>query len=99
MILSQGNCSDTSSCHNIIILGSDESGFKNEFVIYPNPTDGNFSIYSIKLLESVNIEIKDVFGRIIFKGNYNGKKWDFVIQEKSGIYFVTTQSKYDLRVF
>lgn len=64
--------------------------------VYPNPSDGNFTVL-VNLLEikDVNIEVVDVLGKIILNETFTGKKTyenQYYINT-SGIYFIKITSK------
>jgi len=89
VMVTQGSCSDTSVCVQITVVGIEESGFANELVLYPNPTNGIFSITSEIALSNASIRIFDLNGKLMSeKTNLNGNNFDFNLQEVSnGIYF------------
>lgn len=65
-------------------------------LVYPNPSDGNFTVF-VNLLDikDINIEISDVLGKIIFNETFTGKKTyenQYNINA-SGIYFIRITSK------
>lgn len=65
-------------------------------LVYPNPSDGNFTVFLNLLdIKDINIEISDVLGKIIFNETFTGKKTyenQYNINA-SGIYFIRITSK------
>jgi hypothetical protein len=53
--------------------GIDETS-KNMFSVYPNPSNGNFTIKTENLIEYTSIELVDQMGRIIRKWAVNGEE-------------------------
>jgi len=64
---------------------------KNNFSVYPNPSNGIFSIINNEL-QITNILITDITGKIICKQQSVIRNSQFVINEK-GIYFIKIQTK------
>ncbi|MCY7290841.1 MAG: T9SS type A sorting domain-containing protein, partial [Ferruginibacter sp.] len=57
--------------------------------IFPNPTDGNFSITFSKPINNASIIIVDVNGKVLHRITASGSKVDFNLSNfSSGIYFV-----------
>jgi uncharacterized repeat protein (TIGR03803 family) len=46
VIIKENNCTDTSVCNKITITGIDKSFQNNQFTVYPNPSNGMFTIQS-----------------------------------------------------
>lgn len=62
---------------------------QNNFVIYPNPTNGNFTINLDKVLNSVaKLEIYSINGQLIFKKEIKNTVEDVNFNASTGIYFV-----------
>ncbi|MDP1747012.1 MAG: T9SS type A sorting domain-containing protein, partial [Bacteroidota bacterium] len=70
VVVTQNNCSDTSSCYNIFITGIGENSLASSINIYPNPNTGNFKLEfcfdNIKE-ESMEIEIFNPLGQSIYQ--------------------------------
>lgn len=70
--------------------------------IYPNPTNGDFSIDLGRNIEQLEIHISDVSGKIVYAKSYeNSQEVTLNLNESPGLYFVTiladgVQSKYKL---
>jgi PKD repeat protein len=88
--LTENNCVDTSTCVVISAVGIIENEFGKDFHIYPNPTDGKFSIDLGANFKSVNISISDVNGNIIHNESFNESKiLSLIIEEPAGVYYIS----------
>lgn len=77
----------------ISILGIIENDFGGRFLVYPNPTDGIFSIDLGSVYESVEISISDITGRVISSRSFNNEKeLRLYLNESAGVYFVSVVS-------
>lgn len=62
---------------------------EEEIIIFPNPSSGEFTVYSLR--SSVNnIEIYDVFERVVYSSTVNVKQETVNLSAASGIYFLKT---------
>lgn len=70
--------------------------------IYPNPSNGDFSIDMGETIESLTIYITDITGKEVYSNGYKSThKVNFNLNDAPGVYFVTilangVQSKYKL---
>ncbi|MBK9447979.1 MAG: HYR domain-containing protein [Bacteroidetes bacterium] len=60
VIVTVGNCSDTSSCS--VVVGIAE-GLSGQFVVYPNPTTGRIEVAFGTTLDVVQVEVFDLAGK------------------------------------
>lgn len=85
--ITNGACVDTSACYPILI-SSVANIFDNEVQIYPNPSNGKFSI-DFGRIETANIRIYSIEGKTIYQQNYvSEKEITFDIDLDSGMYFL-----------
>ena len=71
-------------------LGLIENHFPVKPIIYPNPTDGNFSIDLITNYNDIVIKINDLIGRDIVTRYYDqGQQFNLNLNNQPGIYFLT----------
>lgn len=87
--LTENGCVDTSDCVAITTVGIIENTFNEEFTLYPNPTDGLFSIEFNSTHEIITLKILDASGRLIESKNYN--QIDLIVYELNqpkGIYLI-----------
>jgi PKD repeat protein len=88
--VTQNGCTDTSACVSITTVGVIENGFKNNIILYPNPTDGNFTIDMGTPFERIKIVITDNNGRLIQSNTFDGEQiLKMSIEEPPGVYLLT----------
>jgi hypothetical protein len=91
--ITQGACTDTSACVTITTVGIVENSFGDKLLIYPNPTNGNFSIDLGAIYDNPLILITDVSGNIIeSKATSQSQVLNLFIKEPAGIYIVSVQA-------
>jgi len=64
---------------------------KNEFNVYPNPTNGSFSIQLEKMNSQVNLQIIDLNGKIVLSEAYKNIQTisDIHFEGEAGIYMIS----------
>ena len=88
--LTENGCVDTTSCVSISTLGIIENDFGNGFVVYPNPTIGNFAVDLGDIYETSYVSIADVNGKLIYsKSTSQSQILNLSIEEATGIYIVS----------
>jgi hypothetical protein len=93
VIVTYNGCSDSSACYNINIVGLTENDFANKLIVYPNPTDGNFSIDLGETYQTASIRIIDVFGKEILSNTYNNcQLLNLKIEVPAGVYLLMIES-------
>ena len=93
VVINENGCADTSICSNVTIVGVDENGFGNNLVLYPNPTDGNFSIHLEGNRGATTITITDLAGKTISSETYGELQFlNLNIEEPAGIYLFEVKS-------
>ena len=91
--LTENGCTDTTACVAITTVGIIETSFGDDLIVYPNPTNGNFSIDLGAIYESSQIYITDVSGRLISsKTIIQSQVLNLSIESTSGIYFVSIEA-------
>jgi hypothetical protein len=91
--LTENGCVDTSACLAITTVGIIESDFGGKLVVYPNPTNGNFSIVLGSIYKSSEIRITDMYGKLIYsKLITESQILNLSLEEPAGIYFISIQS-------
>ncbi len=90
VIVTDGSCSDTSSCVLVVSVGTDAMSFSNDFSVFPNPSENTFTLSSTTSLEQAVISVTDVQGRVLFSlSNQNGKIVAIDLsQYESGVYIL-----------
>jgi len=93
VIVTNNTCIDTSICYTIEGLEIIENDFGIEFCVYPNPTDGNFSINLGEDFENVTVIMTDLAGKIIQSNTYKDNQLlNLRIEEPTGIYLLLIKS-------
>lgn len=86
VIITEGDCSDTSECVTITHFGLEES--HTSFLVFPNPTS-DFLQVKTTAVDVSNIEIRDISGKIIQKLDAIPNSGLLDVQDlHPGIYFV-----------
>jgi hypothetical protein len=90
VIVSRSHCVDTSACYNVVISGLNKQKTKEEqLTVYPNPTNGAFTIESNAVNNNSSFEIRDITGKVIQKGKLSGNRTTVDLSEySSGIYLL-----------
>jgi hypothetical protein len=66
VIVTQNNCSDTSSCYPVLITGIDEATDNHIVIIYPNPSsEGRGVEIAGNADENASIEVFDITGKLV----------------------------------
>jgi hypothetical protein len=88
--LTENGCIDTTACVAIISVGILENSFGDDLIIYPNPTNGNFSIDLGSIYEASHISITDISGKLIdSKYITQSQILNLSIEEPIGIYIIS----------
>ena len=88
-----GSCSDTSSCVNISTVDIIKSDFDNKLIIYPNPTNGYFSIDLGEKQKTLTITITNLNGKSILSKTYNDRQFlTLKLEEPTGVYILIIES-------
>jgi hypothetical protein len=103
VIITDGDCSDTSDCYTIVIdddpgIGFEESSFGESISIYPNPSNGSFTING-SLLVGTQVEIFNALGAIVYKGSINSNTHHVSIENQTaGIYVLKLTSELGTKI-
>ena len=93
VVVTMNSCTDTSNCIAVDGLGFIENDFGDACVLYPNPTNGNFSIDLGEIYQSVRITITDLSGKVVQENEYSEDQLlNLKLDEPSGIYTVRIES-------
>ena len=86
VIVTVGNCSDTSLCTTINTVGFEGVNNEIHIAIYPNPTNG---VFNVELIENAQIIIINTLGEVVLNELFGVGKQQINIQNcVNGIYFV-----------
>lgn len=89
VILSLGDCVDTSACKTVTVVGLNENVFSNSLVVYPNPTDGTLFIEFNGGHNGIDARILDMSGRVVLVKQFDASEYvEMFFQGQSGIYFL-----------
>lgn len=88
VIITKGECVDTSECILVSGVGIDENEANDLFDLYPNPTTGQINLQFNETNEPVIVRVSDASGRQI--GVYETSKSNLILDldGADGIYFV-----------
>ncbi|MDD3878047.1 MAG: T9SS type A sorting domain-containing protein [Bacteroidales bacterium] len=90
VVVNDGNCSDTSDCINVDIIGLSDKEDEASIFLYPNPNNGTFTI---ETNWETSVEICDALGRIVFMKDFkNGKEHVILSDVPNGIYFIKSKN-------
>ncbi len=93
VIIEYNGCIDTSACYAITQVGIIENQLNGEVNVYPNPTDGVFSIDLGESHPFVTTTLTDMQGNIIqTEEHINQDLIQIELDGASGIYFLTIES-------
>lgn len=92
-VTATSSCTDTTDCFNFSNIGFDELS-KNEFSIYPNPTNGKFTIESSGSQLIHTIIISDIQGKQIASSTIESNSYTADLSNvDSGVYYVSIISE------
>ncbi|MDC3253081.1 T9SS type A sorting domain-containing protein [Crocinitomicaceae bacterium] len=87
--LTENGCVDTTECVAINAVGIVENDFGMEFMVYPNPTDGKFSIDLGTNYKLIHLTLTDITGKVLQDDTYEGLQLlDLVLDEPRGVYLL-----------
>jgi len=90
VIVTQNNCSDTSSCFSITSTDLNIISIEDFIKLYPNPSRGDFTI---EVFEQTEIKIYDAIGRLKLQQTlYEGKNEVKLINMPVGVYYIKAQN-------
>lgn len=102
VVVSIDGCSDTSVCFTVEGVGIIENDFGNELVVYPNPSDGQFSIDLGEHYKTSIITIRNIVGQVVQNKRFNEVQiLDFELKGIAGFYLLeieTDQKKAFIRL-
>ncbi|NMM47440.1 T9SS type A sorting domain-containing protein [Marinigracilibium pacificum] len=87
--LTENGCKDTTSCVEVNPLGILENDFGTDLIVYPNPTEGNFSIDMGSYYKEVEITVFNIEGKLITREKFRKQQTiGLNIQGNSGVYLI-----------
>jgi hypothetical protein len=99
VIVTQGSCSDTSSCVKVVVTGIEINSSALDINIYPNPTNNDATI-NLGTLTDVLVTVTDITGKTVYsiKNDERNQMSLNVASFKKGLYFVVIKSDKDQQV-
>ncbi len=97
--ITQNGCTDTSACVSVVNVGIVENDIGNKFLVYPNPTNGNFSIDMGEVYPTLIVSLSDLSGKVIYSRKHSQSRFlNLDINAAAGIYLLTINSGRDKTV-
>lgn len=91
--ITEAGCVDTSLCTSIIFTEIRKNNWGNALQLYPNPTDGNFSIDLGETSSATDITITTLNGEVIQSNRYdNSSVLNLKLDAPSGVYLLIVES-------
>ncbi|MBK9636401.1 MAG: T9SS type A sorting domain-containing protein [Bacteroidetes bacterium] len=91
--LTENGCIDTSACVAITNVGVLENSIGDGLLVYPNPSNGIFSIDLGSVYENAQISITDILGKLIDTKNYSQSQiLKLTLREQAGIYILSIKA-------
>lgn len=92
VVVSLNGCSDTSNCVTVDNADIDQH-FLESISLYPNPTDGKFTLDFGDFKDNLTITLRDLRGRLLQSNDYkNVESIDIFMEYPTGMYFVEITS-------
>lgn len=89
VIITDGNCTDTSACETITSVGLQENQLVNSMQIFPNPNNGSFTLDLGQMVTKGEIQVLDLNGRIVqSKSIENTQEIEMNVTQESGVYMI-----------
>ncbi|MCH2233636.1 MAG: FG-GAP-like repeat-containing protein [Crocinitomicaceae bacterium] len=94
VIVTNNGCSDTSTCYTVTTTGIIENNFGDKLLLYPNPTDGLFSVDLGEIHTAITITISNLNGKLIQSTSYSkGQLLNLNLEEPAGVYLLMIESR------
>jgi hypothetical protein len=89
VVLSQNGCLDTSTCVAVTTVGIIENTLTENFIIYPNPTNGQVNIVFENNQEELSVSLLSIEGKLLESKTFtNSATITFEIEGSSGVYLL-----------
>lgn len=95
VIVTNGNCTDTSGCRFVNPVGLTPPGTLSDVELYPNPSEGAFTLDLGTSYQEVRISVADMQGRTVYNAMYeNSRRIALALENQlAGVYFVTVSTR------
>lgn len=91
VIITQGLCSDTSTCIQVVLTDNESIESKKDIIISPNPANSWFYI-ELSNNDRVNVSILDITGKLIKQAYYFSNENIDISELKEGVYLIKIQT-------
>lgn len=89
VVVTENGCSDTSACYNVTGIGVLENSFGYPLQLYPNPTQGAFSVAFPVIQDYIEIQLYALNGALLQQQTIsNSSKAELFIGGAAGVYLV-----------
>ena len=93
VIVSNNGCTDTSACYTVTVVGIIENDLGNELLLYPNPTEGHFSIDLGDNYEYLTVTMTDINGSVLKSNDFRKSQLlNLQLEEPAGVYLLIIES-------
>ena len=93
VVVTDGSCSDTSACVNIIGVGIADNNLLKDLSIYPNPTKGLFTVELSQVENNAKVVVYSVVGQEVVTQKIEQNNTVISLENyDKGIYFVSIQN-------
>lgn len=93
VVITSGNCADTSNCVTIDKIGLDEFEAVS-ITVFPNPNDGHFSVSFGTEVQKASMQCYDAIGQLIDEKHMeSGQQMDWVLDVPPGVYFLRVSAE------
>ncbi|PHR30935.1 MAG: hypothetical protein COA38_09405 [Fluviicola sp.] len=93
VILSLGDCVDTSDCKNAVVLSLEENTFESSLVVYPNPSEGTLFVEFNEGHSGIVTRLLDMSGRVVLIEQFDASEnVELFFEGQSGIYFLEIEN-------
>ncbi len=93
VMISENNCIDTSTCYDVIGLGLNQNMLNANYIVYPNPSRGQFVVSSENGNKLGQVTIYDLLGKAIFQQEFFTSEAQIILDEgqANGVYLLAIQ--------
>ena len=100
LVITNGNCADTSACVDFIGLGDSERGMSEVLKIAPNPTHGNVTLSGLAEGSISEVAVIDVSGKLVESYTFKGTgSANVELNGMPGVYFIRIVTETDISIF
>lgn len=85
-------CSDTSECLSINNV-SLEDHFTDQFAIYPNPNNGQFTVQQLMGGRNITMEVYNTHGQLVYQGQSSEASTSIKLDGSKGIYILNLKTE------